>query len=177
MADTNYTLSFSSHIIRLRDDKTKIHNRWTLKARKELEDVKGCAWKEWLECTMKDAVYIQTKRRPDQVPIEEISLTLNPHREKGMFCVDAHTYITGIVSWKSISIGNTFIQGAIDWRLGQMFSHYNGIGNKKKWALLFHPGMFSYTKPSLKPLDDQSLSVDQPPLQQQPLCDHSEKES
>lgn len=132
-----YSLAFQCNLVRTRSGSDKIHNRWTLKAREELENVKKCHLDEWLSLTMRDAFYVQEKEKK-AFSVSEVKVILDPHQEKGYFSLDAHSKINGVLKWKSDEIDNLYIQTAVNWRLGQLFSHYNGIGGKK-WAMMFTP--------------------------------------
>lgn len=134
--NTIYSLEFSGEIVCWK--RKKIKGKQIKESRNILED--SFFWQEWLDATMQDAteecvgdflgVSVSSKSSP---PVLDIVVDLDPITKKNE--------ITGVVSWRSISIPEKAITNAVEWRLGDRMCHYGIQNEKEKWSCLIYPGV------------------------------------
>jgi len=144
MMNTFYTLRFSGQVIRW-DDKKEVRSKHMRHARYDLENFHN--WDEWLASTMRDAVMIEVEKSTGKSitfdsdpPVSDISIHLDHRVKRNSLNPFAHTFITGSVSWRSISTNAASMKSAVEWRLGDRMSQYGLMDEDERWQFIFTPG-------------------------------------
>ncbi len=145
--NTIYSLRFTGQVIRWNQHK-EVRSKHMRHARDDLENYHD--WYEWLSSTMRDAVMIEVEKTTGKSisftsdpPVADIVVMMDPRVKRNSLSPQAHTFITGVVQWRSIATNSEAMTAAVAWRLGDRMSQYGLKDEDEGWQFLFTPGDMS----------------------------------
>jgi hypothetical protein len=141
---TVYTLRFTGNVIRHRESK-EVRSKHMRHARDDLEH--NHEWDEWLGWTMRDAIVNEFETKTgqeihtrDAAPVTDIKVVLDPRIKRSGIMPDAHTRISGVITWRSVATEPSALRAAVDWRLGDRMAFYGLQDEEEGWSYIFSPG-------------------------------------